>query len=260
MVRMNRLSLLFLLFAAATPAAFGRDLSGIPSEGTPHAGERLDFTVVWTGIEVGKLSMLDHGWVEEEAGRFHKITTYAKTDGKVKHLYDSRRQYISYLTPDHRPSRYEEWEKEKKDWERKEWLSFEFDRNEIRRFKHEKIRNILPIQPHYLDPITAGYRLRVHRLKPGDFVQCTVSLGKDVYRVTATVEKGEPLPTILGERETLVISPKVYWKGELVGKRDFKLWLTDDDLQIPVKAFADIEYGSFTATLSEYDRTGAERS
>ncbi|MCA9444378.1 MAG: DUF3108 domain-containing protein [Candidatus Omnitrophica bacterium] len=244
---------------ASSHAAPARDLSGVTMEGTPYAGERLDYMVEWTGLDVGKLTLLDHGMVEEYGGTFHKLVVYGKTTGAVEHLYDSRRQFIGFMTPHHRPFRYEEWEKEDDDWIMEEWLSFLFDIKEVRRIKHEKLRNILAIQPNYFDPVTAGYRLRAHRMKPGDFVEATVTQGKYIYRITTTVEKGEIMQTILGPRETLVIVPKIYWKGKLVRNRDIKVWLTDDEKQIPVKAFADVEYGSFTATLTKYDEKGAEK-
>jgi hypothetical protein len=138
-----------------------------------------------------------------------------------------------------------------------EWLSFLFERGEVQRFKNKKLRNVLGIQKNFFDPVTAGYRLRANRMKVGDFLEASVTQGKYIYRVTSTVERGESMETVLGKKETLMIAPKIYWNGERVGNRDFMLWLTDDEKQIPVKAFADIEFGSFTAILIEYDEKGA---
>jgi hypothetical protein len=233
---------------AADPQVVNLDSGEMSS----RAGERIDFLVQWTGITVGEIALRDFGPVKFRDRACHKVLAYAKTTGAVEKLYKARRQYIGYLMQNHTSWLYEEWEKDEGNWRMEEWLGFFPEEGLVRRYKKDKLRNEMAVTAGTLDPVGAGNHLRNLPLRPGDHYEVTVTQGKYEYLATADVIRGGTMETILGSVATLLVIPKIYWKGEPLGKRTMKVWFTDDDRRIPVKLFADIEFGSFTAELDRY--------
>lgn len=212
----------------------------------------MDYRVYWTGIEVGKIIVFDHGLRELEGRPCHKIEVDAKTTGAVEKLYKDRRRYLAYLTPEDKSWIYEEWEKDDDKWRMQESLGFLTAQNLVRRFKKGKLRNEIRVPKDVLDPVGAGYRVRSFPLDAGVKLEAVVSEGKHLYRGTADVVRGGTFETVLGPVATLCVLPKVYWNGEPLGEREFKVWFTADERRIPVRLFADVEFGSFSADLVEY--------
>jgi len=222
----------------------------------PRAGEHMEFHVWWTKILVGKIKVTDYGFVEREEGvatsLAHKIQAYTRTDGAVEHLYKDKRKYIGYLKEDHAPWIFEEWEKNKKKWRLQEWLEFGVEEGVLKRFKKGKLRSELGISESVYDPVSAVYALRDKSMEPGDVERMEVTEGKHLYLAEATISEGPTLETIIGSVPTVEASLVIYWEGEPLGNRTMKVWFTANKDRIPIRLFADCEFGSFTAELIEY--------
>lgn len=214
--------------------------------------EQLVYSVSWSGMVVGKIVATDYGMVTLRDRPCLKLVADAKTDGAIEKIYKDRRKYIGYLTAPGEPWIYEEWEQDKDGWRMEEWLGFFSEEKRVRRYKKGKVRNTLEIPERAFDPVAAVHYLRSLDLEPGRKYEATVTQGKYLYNATMNVVEGETLSTPIGEVKTVVAYPKLYWKGKPLGKREFKVWFSDDDRSIPVRLFADVEYGSFSAELIRY--------
>jgi hypothetical protein len=215
-----------------------------------RSGEFMEFEVFWTKLLAGRINIYNHG-VTERAGQLcQKLEAYARTDGAVEAIYESKVRYLGYLRPDSSSWIYEEWEKDS-DWRLHSWLEFPEGQSIVKRYKKGRLRNQIEVPPGTLDPVGAVNRLLSLSLTPGDHQEVTVSQGKDLYFATADVTRGPVLETLLGVVETLEVTPHIYFEGKPVGNRVIKAWFTVNT-HVPVRLSADIEYGSFSANLVKY--------
>jgi hypothetical protein len=80
---------------------------------------------------------------------------------------------------------------------------------------------------------------------------------KKRHEVVVSLEGRETRETVLGTRETVKARPRLNFKGLYEKMDDPLVWLTDDDLRIPVRIQAKIVIGSLTAELVEYSGSPA---
>jgi len=74
--------------------------------------------------------------------------------------------------------------------------------------------------------------------------------GKKLRRIEIRVLHRERVKVPAGEFDTLVVEPMVAPEGVFEGKRGVRIWLTDDERRIPVKAQTKVRLGSVTAVLA----------
>jgi len=222
------------------------------------SGERLDLLVYWTGIKVGRVSIVDHGLVTLRDKPCHKLEAYARTIGPIEKIYKTKRRYFGYLTLNEDSWIFEEWKKKKRKWRMEEWLGFFPAEKVVRRYKKGKVRNVVKTPYEVYGPVGAIQYLRSRDLQPGDRYRVNVIEGKERYVATAEVAEGGILDTIIGPVSTRVVTPRIFWKGKPLGKRMVKIWFTDDQRKIPVKLYGDIEFGNFTAELNGYQAPDSE--
>ncbi len=242
------LLLLLPFFAVFDASVIATEVASLEMD--PRSGEFMEYEVLWTKLLVGRIKVYNHG-VTQRAGRLcQKIEAYARTDGAVETIYDSKMKYLGFLHPDSSSWIYEEWEKES-DWQLHSWLEFPEGQSIVKRYKKGRLRNEIAVPPGTLDPVGAVYRLLHLHLSPGDHHEVIVSQGKDLYFATADAVQGPVMDTIFGAVKTIEVTPRIFFEGKPLGNRVLKAWITEDT-QVPVHLMADIEYGSFSADLVKY--------
>ncbi len=240
---------LFLTFFA-NPILVGVTAEVAPAAVDGRSGEFMEYEVYWTKLLAGRINVYNHGVTQRAGQPCQKLEAYARTDGAVEVIYESKQRYLGYLRPDSSSWIYEEWEKDH-DWSLQSWLEFPVSQSIVKRYKKGRLRNEITVPPGTLDPVGAVYRLLCIHLSPGDHHEVTVSQGKDIYFATADVTQGPILDSLFGPVKTVEVVPRIHFEGKPLGKRYLKAWVTQD-ANVPVRLFADIEYGSFTADLVKY--------
>lgn len=99
------------------------------------------------------------------------------------------------------------------------------------------------------DILSAFYKVRQMNLNPGKtvFVDITVD-GKSV-RTEVVVHRRETINSIFGDKECLVIEPKLKSEGIFKQSDKVLIWITDDKYKVPLKMTSKIIFGAFSATL-----------
>jgi hypothetical protein len=246
MRRQIRLSFFFVVFLPSTMIV----AEPLPTQPVSRSGEYMEFEVFWTKLLAGRIKVYNHGLTERAGQPCQKLEAYARTDGAVEALYESKVRYLGYLRPDSSSWIYEEWEKDS-DWRLHSWLEFPEGQSIVKRYKKGRLRNQIGVPPGTLDPVGAVNRLLSLPLTPGDHQEITVSQGKDLYLATADITRGPVLESLFGAVDTIEVTPLIYFEGKPVGDRVIKAWFTIDT-HVPVRLSADIEYGSFSADLVKY--------
>jgi hypothetical protein len=99
------------------------------------------------------------------------------------------------------------------------------------------------------DILSAFYWTRQQKLTPGKTLSIDVTTDGQTYKTLVLVHRREKIDSIFGQKDCLVIEPKL--KGEAVFKQSGRIliWVTDDEYKIPLKMTSQITFGAFTATL-----------
>jgi len=99
------------------------------------------------------------------------------------------------------------------------------------------------------DILSAFYKVRQMNLTPGKtlFVNITVD-GKSV-NTEVIVHRRETISSIFGDKDCLVIEPRLKSEGIFKQSDKVLIWITDDKYKVPLKMTSKIIFGAFTAIL-----------
>jgi hypothetical protein len=105
------------------------------------------------------------------------------------------------------------------------------------------------------DILTAFYWVRTQQLVPGKSLFTNITADGRSVDTEIVVHRKETISSIFGNKECLVIEPKL--AGEAVFKQSGRIfiWLTNDQYKIPLKMQSEISFGSFVAVLKEAKNT-----
>ncbi|MEK7830552.1 MAG: DUF3108 domain-containing protein, partial [Acidobacteriota bacterium] len=101
-----------------------------------------------------------------------------------------------------------------------------------------------------LDLLSAFYFVRLQKLKEGQLIRFPVNDDGDNFWFDIVVGKHEKLKTDCGKIKTIRIEPKLLGPGQLISRPgEMTMWITDDNLHIPVKLVAKTSSGTVNAKL-----------
>lgn len=101
-----------------------------------------------------------------------------------------------------------------------------------------------------LDLLSAFYFVRMQKMKEGQLIRFPVNDDGDNYWFDIVVGKREKLKTDCGQIKTIKIEPKLLGPGQLISRPgQMTMWMTDDNLHIPLKLEAKTSSGTVKAKL-----------
>lgn len=115
------------------------------------------------------------------------------------------------------------------------------------------------ISPKTFDSLSSIYFVRSSDLVIGKSLYIDIYDCKRVWKTEVRVVRREEIETSLGRFKTIVVKPLLKCEGFFARTGDVTVWLTDDDLRIPVKMTTKVRLGSITATVVGGSYWPAER-
>jgi hypothetical protein len=105
-----------------------------------------------------------------------------------------------------------------------------------------------------MDLITCLIQTRNWDMKPGDKSPATVMFDREFYEIMVHAEGYERVRTALGEFNTLVLVPTMEKDPKGIFKRGgrVRVWISQDQLRLPVKFEVSMKVGTGVAMLTEY--------
>ncbi len=101
-----------------------------------------------------------------------------------------------------------------------------------------------------LDLLSAFYFVRMQKMKEGQLIRFPVNDDGDNFWFDIVVGKREKLKTDCGQIKTIKIEPKLFGPGQLFSRSgQMTMWMTDDNLHIPLKLEAKTPSGTVKAKL-----------
>ncbi len=106
-----------------------------------------------------------------------------------------------------------------------------------RDMKDGRVVKKVDVVPNVHDPVSAAYYFRSR--PPGtEREPLPMYAGRKLWEVSAKVVGSERIRTERGEFDTIVVEPVVIRKGGGEEKKNMRMWMTRDELHVPVRVYA----------------------
>ncbi len=248
------LLLLLLLLLAASPGAADDDE---PKKFVFPAGERLEYTVGWNFIKVGRAVLLRNPDTTFQEKPCLHFTLTANTFGIADKIFKVRDRIDSYTDTDLKNTlHYKQRQREGKT-----------NRDIVVRFDHEKQlahytnhgkpnEKPLSIRPGVLDPLSIMYALRAEKPKVGESVKLPATDGKKIINVEVAVLKRETVEVPAGKFNALLLAPATEdLRGVFEKTKNSKIdiWVSADGRYIPLRLKSKVIVGSFIGELEKIE-------
>jgi len=131
-------------------------------------------------------------------------------------------------------------------------------RVEFIRYKKDmsvKKRKSYPVKipANVFDILSAFYYIRTQPLQVGESIFLSSHETKKVYDLEVKVHRREKLKVDAGTFHTLVVEPLLKGEGIFKQKGRLLIWLTDDELKIPVQMTSAVAIGHITSELVDIE-------
>ncbi|MGD0885174.1 MAG: DUF3108 domain-containing protein [Thermodesulfovibrionales bacterium] len=211
--------------------------------------ESLNYDISWLGIYVGNASIgaVGHDGTVTISSRIHSAPF-------ISNFYMVE-DYAESRIIDGMPAFFRIKQHEGKYRSNKETI-FDMNSKKVTYIDHLKdIKNEHPLTMAVLwDVISGFYHLRMEPLAVGQTIFLDVFDSNKFLAVEVDVLGKEKLELFDGsEINTIIVRPILKTEGLFQKKGDILIWLTDDDLRIPVKVETEVPIGKVVVTLKGWD-------
>ncbi|HAT73240.1 MAG TPA: hypothetical protein DCS63_10540 [Elusimicrobia bacterium] len=229
-------------------APVSRALPGIGS------GENLEYDIYWGAIKVGSSFIrVEHTVTISSRPAWH-IISEARSGSFIANFYKVDDRNEAWMDAEDLSS----YGYYKKISEGKhffnEWAVFDVRGGRFYGTKMNRKRQVSdfegPLDKPVNDVLSAVYRLRAMSLEPGARVEMDLNTKRN-WRMSVKVGKREKISTAYGRKKCVLLEPMLGEEGLFVAKAGKRMlvWITDDELKLPMVLKAEIFIGSVTAKL-----------
>lgn len=211
-------------------------------------GEKLVFSVQYGLITAGEATLEIRNLATIRGRPCYRIISDARTNDFFSKFYQVRDRYESCMdTTELYTLHYEKHIREGK-FKRDE--SVEFDQTGHRAIYKDKV---VPIPPMAQDVLSAMYYVRTLPLKVGQSIAIANHTDGKNYPLIVKVHGRERVKVDAGEFDCLVVEPILRGPGVFTQKGRLTVWLTDDEVRMPVLMKSKVVIGHVAAILKSYE-------
>jgi Protein of unknown function (DUF3108) len=253
--------LLILLFLAGP--AIGENKAAKEQAGPFQVGEQLVFDVCYGVLKVGTATMTIEEIVEINGRKAYHIVLINKTSEAYSRIFKVEDRFESFLDVEKLvPLKYI-----------KKLAEGDHTSNKITLFDHENLmadytslkknkKKKFPIKSGTQDALSIFYKLRKENIEIGKKLHFTIVADAKVYDLEIKPLKKVRKSIYGGSTfDTIQMVPKASHGGDLFSKGKGWLWISDNDMQVPVAFRAKLPFGSITFALVKihniYDSDGS---
>ena len=205
-----------------------------------RVGEELIYKAKFAGLVAGKqIIAIDKETRLNDQKVFH-VRSESQTGGLFGRLYHFLDHKESYITTDKLfPIRHTKY-LEDRDYRANVEVNFDQKNGKVyyvKNKKHDDFSASVGIQ----DELSMIFFVRTKKLEVGKQYQFPLFVRGKPQHVTLNVSKRETLKTKIGPKRTIALETS----------HGHRIWLTDDNLRIPVRIEAKLRFGKLTGTLEK---------
>lgn len=225
------------------PASFDRYIEN----NSFGVGEKLEFDINYGFINAGTATMEVERLIEWERRPCYQIVTRANSNSFFTKIYPVRDRVESIMDAlGLFPWRFE---KVLSEGSYRSTRQYDLDqRNNLVTYNEDTI----PVGPHVQDALSILYWIRSQPLEVGQSLQVESFVDGKKYSVKINVLKRETIEVDAGTFDCLVVEPLTSAVGVFRHEGQLKIWLTDDNLKMPVLMKAKVIVGSITVELTDF--------
>lgn len=216
-------------------------------------GEYLKYRVHYGIIDAGEAELMVQSEFERETGKAYHLVGKGWSTGMFNWFFKVEDQYESVIDAEHH----------KPFWFKRDVSEGGYEiYREVNFYREENIAHtegqdyVVPENVH--DLLSAFYYARtmdVSEMAIGDYFDIELFLDKEVFTMRMRYLGKEVVKSDLGKVNCLKFRPVVQAGNVFKDKEALSLWVTDDNMHIPVRAQADVLIGSIKLDLMEYRNT-----
>jgi hypothetical protein len=214
-----------------------------------YAREKLYFDIYWLGIYVGKAvleAVNDNGNI--------KITSQVHSAPLISAFYKVEDYAESHIT-NGVPSFFKIKQREGRKRGNKETF-FDVTNKKVTHINHIKgTKDEHTISADNLWDVMSGfYYLRTQKFNVGETVYINIFDSNKFYKAEVDVlRKDKVVMPNEKEMDAVVVKPRLKSEGLFENKGDISVWLSDDDMKIPLKVETEVPIGKVTAELKSLE-------
>lgn len=220
-----------------------------------HPGEKMTFRVTWAFVVAGEATLEFLPYEKfEDADSCHFLFT-ARTSKFVDLFYKVRDRIESYTDKNITHSLFY---KKRHQGKSKKEVQVTFDWKEMHAQYSDGSNNHEPVSitPGTFDPLSVFYAFRLYLTEDDINSDIHLTDGKRCIIGRANFIKREKIIVAGNEYNTFLVEPEMENIGGVFKKSKnakLKIWVTDDELRIPVRIKSKVKVGSFVADLISYN-------
>jgi hypothetical protein len=196
-------------------------------------------------LEVRNIASLD-------SSRAYHIISTARTNGAFDRVFKVRDRHDSFMDYDNLFSLSFEKHLREGKFKRDEKVIFD-QRNHVAIYETKRV----PIPPNTQDFLSALYYARTLSVEVGQAVAMANHTGGKNYPIYIKVLRRERVKVPAGEFDCLVVEPVLQTASIFENKGKLTIWVTDDNVKMPVLLRSKVVVGAFEAVLKSYTLSGA---
>lgn len=220
----------------------------------PWLGETLEYDISWGIMTVGRAWIKVDKLVVIEGKPVYHIISRSKSTAFIENFFHVDDVNEAWLDPETLKS-YGYYKKiQEGGYFHNEWVLFDMSSKTFRGGKMNKKREIStfdgPLEGPVNDVFSSIYAVRAMELKADSTLEIKVNTRRN-WAMDVKVLRAEKAKTGYGKFKCYVVEPRVGDEGIFVpkkGKRMF-VWLTDDNMRLPLMLRAEVFIGAVTAKL-----------
>lgn len=217
-------------------------------------GEKLTFSVQYGLISAGSATMSVSPQVRiRESRPTWEITTTARSSSVFSAFFEVNDRIISYM--DTLQMHSVRFQKHLREGKYRKDLSIVFDQEN--HLAHINEDRTCEVDPHVQDILSSLYYVRTLDLEVGQSVYVPNHDNGKNYPLEIIVHQRERITVDAGTFDTLVLEPVVLGESLFQQKGRMKVWVTDDDIKMPVLMKTKIIVGAIAAVLTDFQLGGA---
>lgn len=234
------------------PAAQAPAATAIPGAA---AGETLEYDIYWGAIKVGHAFIRIEGAVDISSRPAWHIVSEARSGSFIDKFYKVADRNESWMDAAdlHSYGYYKKISEGSHFFN--EWVVFDGEGRRYYGARMNRKRQTSTfeglLEKPVNDVLSAVYRLRAMRLEPGGKVEMDINTKRN-WHLSVKAGKREKVSTEYGKHKCILLEPMLGEEGLFVAKAGKRMlvWITDDELKLPMVMKAEIFIGSVTAKLS----------
>ncbi len=216
-------------------------------------GETLSYQVRWGAIPAAYATLEVMPLTEAHGSSSLHFVMTARTNEFADFFYKFRTRIDAFTAKDlSRSLGFTKQEQERSRF-RNEDVQFDWDNMETRiTAQDEDPRRGVDLTPGTVDPLSVFYAFRIRSLAVGKVLEVPVSDGKKLAQGTATVMGREEITVHGRVYDCFVVEPDLKDLGGVFRKSPgatMQIWVTADELRLPVRVRSKVIVGYFTADL-----------